>query len=386
MKILYISSHYNPFEHNTGSDQRYNLLLRVCANIADVDVVTFKAGVVSDIPNCHVIYSEESPLPIVGGRWYRLKRLLRPWNPYSFFHKDRKRSEVVENIVENGNYDYIVTRYIPRALECGLLKYADRLVIDVDDHPVDVMMTLSKDATSKRASRYYRLLSHMVKWSINRMLDKVCFSFFPNATQVHSKSSAYLPNIPYYETETLSYMDVPTHNLLFVGDLRYQPNIIGVEHFVEKILPIVQTEVPNVKLIIGGRYKDEAWKEKMMNHSGVQVLGFVDDLQNIYQVAQVCVVPVYSGAGTNIKVLEALQMGRACIVSHEATRGFSGHLKDGESYCVAKNDEEFADQIINLLQDLNKCKLLASKGSNVIADYYSRNSFYDIVKKSLTHE
>ena len=386
MKILYISPHHNPFDYNTGAEQRYNLLLRACAELASVDVVIFKTGVVSNISNCQVVYSEESHLPVVGGRWHKLKRLLTPWNPYSFFNKDKRRAEVVEKIIDNGSYDYIVTRYIPRALECGLLKYADRLVIDVDDHPVDVMMTLSKDATSNRASRYYRLLSHMVKWSINRMLDKVCFSFFPNATQVHSKSSAYLPNIPYYETETLSYMDVPTHNLLFVGDLRYQPNIIGVEHFVEKILPIVQTEVPNVKLIIGGRYKDEAWKEKMMNHSGVQVLGFVDDLQNIYQVAQVCVVPVYSGAGTNIKVLEALQMGRACVVSHEATRGFACHLKDGESYCIATTDEEFANHIINLLLNLNKCKQLAANGANVISKYYSRKSFYDTVKKAIKNE
>lgn len=386
MRILYISSHYNPFEYNTGSDQRYNLLLRACANIAEVDVVTFKSGVVSDIPNCHVIYSQDSPLPMVGGRWYRLKRLLTPWNPYSFFNKDKNRSEAVEKIIDNGKYDYIVTRYIPRALECGLLKYADRLVIDVDDHPVDIMMALSKDAASKRASRYYKLLGHMIKGSMNRILDKVRFSYFPNAIQVHSKSSAYLPNIPYYETKSLSYLDVPTYKLLFVGDLRYQPNIIGVEHFVEKILPKVYEAIPNVKFLIGGKYTDEAWKNKIMKNANVQVLGFVDKLQNVYQEAQVCVVPVYSGAGTNIKVLEALQMGRACVVSQEATRGFANHLQDGISYCVAKNDDEFANEIIDLLLDLNKCKQLACNGSNVIANYYSRNSFYNIVKSTLIHE
>jgi hypothetical protein len=95
MKILYISSHFNPFEYNTGSAQRYNLLLRACAEFAEVDVVTFNDDVVSDIPGCNVIYSKESTLPEVGGRLYRFKRLLRPWDPYSFFHKDKKRSTIL---------------------------------------------------------------------------------------------------------------------------------------------------------------------------------------------------------------------------------------------------------------------------------------------------
>ena len=386
MKILYISSHYNPFEYNTGSAQRYNLLLRACAEIAEVDVVTFQKNVVSDIPNCKVIYSEESALPEVGGRLYRLKRLLRPWNPYSFFHKDKNRSAVIESILKTNEYDFIVTRYIPRALECGLLQYIDKLVIDVDDHPIDVMLTYSKNAKTSRARKYYKFLSKWMQYSINKILKEAHYSFFPNANQVYAHHSAYLPNIPYFETDALPYTLTNNHTLLFIGDLRYEPNIIGVEHFVENIFPMIRKRVPNARLLVAGRYRDEDWRKKIEQHDNIEVLGFVKELVPVYERSQVCVVPIYSGAGTNIKVLEALQMGRACVVSEEGTRGFTSNLKNGRDYYVASDDQEFANHVINLLTDGDLCKVIANGGADTVRKYYSRTYFNSIVKKALYDE
>lgn len=383
MKILYISSHFNPFEYNTGSAQRYNLLLRACAEFAEVDVVTFNDDVVSDIPGCNVIYSKESTLPEVGGRLYRFKRLLRPWDPYSFFHKDKKRSTILESIVKKNEYDFIVTRYIPRALESGLLEYIDKLVIDVDDHPIDVMLTYAKNAKTYRARRYYKFLSWWMQYSINKVLEKVHYSFFPNASQVYAHHSAYLPNIPYSEIDALPYTLTNNHTLLFIGDLRYEPNIIGVEHFVENIFPMIRKRIPDARLLVAGRYRDEDWRKKIELNDNVEIFGFVKELVPIYERSQVCVVPIYSGAGTNIKVLEALQMGRACVVSEEGTRGLTSNLKNGRDYYVASNDQEFANSVINLLLDDNLCKKIAINGADTVRKYYSRQYFYSIVKKAL---
>lgn len=383
MKILYISSHFNPFEYNTGSAQRYNLLLRACAEFAEVDVVTFNDDVVSDIPGCNVIYSKESTLPEVGGRLYRFKRLLRPWDPYSFFHKDKKRSTILESIVKKNEYDFIVTRYIPRALECGLLQYIDKLVIDVDDHPMDVMLTYSKNAKTSRARKYYKFLSRWMQYSINKILKKAHYSFFPNANQVYAHHSVYLPNIPYFETDALPYTLTNNHTLLFIGDLRYEPNIIGIEHFVDNVFPMIRKRVLDARLLIAGRYRDDDWRKKIEQNDNIEVLGFVKELIPIYERANVCVVPIYSGAGTNIKVLEALQMGRACVVSEEGTRGFTSNLKNGRDYYVAYNDQEFANSVINLLLDDNLCKKIAINGADTVRKYYSRQYFYSIVKKAL---
>lgn len=385
MKILYITSHYNPFDVSTGSGQRYNLLLRACAQIGDVDVVTFSDGVESDIPGVKVIYSHYQPLKQYLGRTNRFKRLWRPWTLYSFFEKDAKRSAIIEDIIKRNNYDLIVTRYIPIACECGLLNYADKLVIDVDDDPIDVQLSLSKNAQSKRAQLYYRLLARLMEHAIEALLKKVYFAFFPNAMQMRGNRAAYLPNVPYYEIEPLPIPKANNHRIFFVGDLRYKPNVLGIEHFVTAIFPKIKERVSDAELFIGGRNYGMEWQRKMENVNGVHVLGFVQDLRKEYEMSNVCVVPVYSGAGTNIKVLETLRMNRACVVSEEATRGFMNIFEDGKDYMVAHNDEQFIDKVCLLLQNRELTSSLAQQGHQTLSQHYSIQTFNSIVKKALVN-
>lgn len=383
MKILFITSHYNPFDVSTGSGQRYNLLLRACAQIGEVDVVTFSEGVESNISGVKVMYSHYIPLKQYGGRINRFKRLLRPWTLYSFFEKDAKRSAIIEDIIKRNNYDLIVTRYIPIACECGLLKYSDKLVIDVDDDPIDVQLTLSKNAHTKRAQLYYRILSRLMDHAINSFLHKVYFAFFPNAMQMRGKRVAYLPNVPYYEIEPLPIPKANNHRIFFVGDLRYTPNILGIEHFVTAIFPKINECVSDAELFIAGRNYGIEWQRKLENVNGVHVLGFVEDLRKEYEKSNVCVVPIYSGAGTNIKVLEALRMNRACVVSEEATRGFMNILEGGKDYLVAHNDEQFIEKVCLLLQDSEYANSLAQQGMETLKQHYSIESFNSIVKNAL---
>ena len=383
MKILYITSHYNPFVPRTGSDQRYNLLLHALARIGQVDVVTFADNVVSNIANCSVIYSKNIPFILPQGRWIKIKRLLRPFSPYSYFPINKRRAQVVNQIVENGNYDLIVTRYIPYAFECDLMRYADRLVIDVDDNPVDSWMTLSRNATSRRASLYYKLCASLIKGLLPDILGKIRHAYFPNNEQLMGDNASYLPNVPFYEIQKLDRANIVPHRLLFVGDLRYRPNYLGVEHFVEKIFPQIRSRIPDVQLHLAGRNYGEAWVAKMEREQGVRVLGFVNSLEEEYAQANVCVVPVYSGAGTNIKVLEALQAGRACVLSEEATRGFSGTMTDGTDYCVAHTDEEFAEYVCLLLVDEKKNERIARNGAETVCIHYSKKAFNVKVATSL---
>lgn len=378
-----MASGFNPFDISTGSGQRYNLLLRACARLGKVDVISFTDNVQSNIPNVDVIYGQSCPKKVYAGRWNRFKRLLRPWSLYSFFEKDPKRSLIVENIIKNDEYDLIVARYIPYACECGLLKYSDKLVVDVDDDPIDLQLTLSKNGHTKRAQLYYRLLAHLMRWALDSSLNKIRFAFFPNAEQVRGKHSSYLPNIPYYEVEPLPPVQPNNHRLLFVGDLRYIPNVLGIEHFVKTIFPQIRERIVDAELFIAGRNHGEEWQKKMEQTEGVHILGFVQDLRKEYEKCNICIVPVYSGAGTNIKVLEALRMNRACVVSDEATRGFRNIFVDGKDYFVANNDDQFVEYICGILQDFSKSIAMAQHGHNSVVGNYSIASFNAVVERSL---
>ena len=383
MRFLYITSHYSPFSSQTGSEQRYNLLLNALVRIGDVDLITFRAGVKSNIENCSVIFSEDIPKLRTQGRINDLKKLQRPFKIESFFPINKARAEIVDSLISQKEYDLIVTRYIWAALECDLMRYADRLVVDVDDHPVDTWMALSHNAESAGRRVYYRICAFFIKKMIPNLLNSIRFSFFANQDQVFYRHSAYLPNIPFYQMSAILPKKQFTTTLLFVGDLRYPPNYLGIEHFVTHVFPKIRQTIPSVRLNIVGRNNGAEWEQRIQQTPGVSVKGYVQDLQKEYENSDVCVVPVYSGAGTNIKVLEAMQANRSCVVSEEATRGFRNVFIEGKDYLVSRNDREFVDNVCSLLANDSYNISISNNGNDTVRKLFSREVFYRAVEQML---
>ena len=171
--------------------------------------------------------------------------------------------------------------------------------------------------------------------------------------------------------------------LLFVGDLRYPPNYLGIEHFVTHVFPKIRQTIPSVRLNLVGRNNGAEWEQRMQQIPGVSVKGYVQDLQKEYENSDVCVVPIYSAAGTNIKVLEAMQANRSCVVSEEATRGFRNIFIEGKDYLVSRNDREFVDNVCSLLANDSYNISISNNGNDTVRKLFSREVFYRAVEQML---
>jgi len=388
LKILFVSSHLNPFERARGGDaQRTNLLLRACAESGEVDVVAFQKDVISDIPNCQVVVSQDilSVEQPQNPRWSKWSPLLRFWNVEALFPKNEHKAAIVKDILETNNYDFIVTRYIPKAMECGLLDFAAKLVVDVDDLPEEEFRIFARDAktVSSRIRNY--LFSLLASRTTKQLLDRVRFSFFANPEQVYKRNAAYLPNIPFYDDSASMDIDFnqTPKRLFFIGDLSYYPNYMGVNYFLEHIYKPLQMRINDVEFFIAGKIPDLELKGRWETYPNVKILGYVEDIVAAYTNCRVVVVPIYHGAGTNIKLLEAMQMNRACVVSDFATRGFSTVFQDGVDYCVAQNDGEYVEKLQLLLTDEIRNKTIVSNASRKVKEHYSYTLFSTVVKQAL---
>lgn len=381
MSILFVAANHNPFDScKSGTIQRTHLLLEACASCSHVDVAVFREGAESDIPNCSVVLSQDISMSYaVSERKQKLKRVLMARNIEEYYPAVRSAAEKLDELIASKHYDYIVIRYLSCAVQAGLLKYADRLIVDVDDSPVDEERWLSRNTTSIRARWYHWLLAIHLQGMVKRTLSHICFSFFSNPEQVQNKKSTYLPNIPYSINKETDSIINRSHQLLFVGDFRYEPNSQGAEHFVHAIFPIVKRHYSDVKFLLVGKPKNEAWKNEMEAVDGVIVKGFVKDLNEEYHNTEVCVAPIYLGAGTNIKVLEALGMQRTCVASVFAMRGFTDTLKAGEDILVANTDDEFAQHVVSVLSDSEYNQRIALQGYKKILKFYSWPAFRDVV-------
>ena len=196
MKVLFIAVSNNPFVATQGSSQRSNLLLNALTKIADVDVISFCSSN-EQSKDYTIIHQEEWKNPKREGRLGKFRRLLTPWNIESVFNVDEHKKYIIEKALQKKNYDYIVIRYIPAALECGLWKYANKLVVDIDDNPVERAKADADAAKSIRNRIYLRLLSRAMNIVVNKVIRQAKVTFVSNPEDAIGKSAILLPNVPY---------------------------------------------------------------------------------------------------------------------------------------------------------------------------------------------
>jgi GT2 family glycosyltransferase/glycosyltransferase involved in cell wall biosynthesis len=141
--------------------------------------------------------------------------------------------------------------------------------------------------------------------------------------------------------------------LLFIGSFAHPPNVLALEFFLRDVLP----RLSNVTLhVIAGQRHERFWD---LHHDNVEVEGFVADVRPAYKRASVVIAPLVASAGTNIKILEAMAMGKA-IVSTEA--GINGlDLERGADVIVADTPAAMAGAINRLLDSPEERQALEHK-------------------------
>jgi glycosyltransferase involved in cell wall biosynthesis len=140
--------------------------------------------------------------------------------------------------------------------------------------------------------------------------------------------------------------------LLFVGSLNYEPNRDGLEWFAHEVAPRVRERVRiEIEAVGPGARGPEL--------PGVSYLGRVEDLGPVYERAHAAVVPLRAGAGSRLKVLEALARGVPLVSTTIGVEGFDLH--DGEQALIADDPDAIAERIALLDASLRGGRNLAKE-------------------------
>lgn len=137
-------------------------------------------------------------------------------------------------------------------------------------------------------------------------------------------------------------------NLVFVGSMYYDPNIVAVTAFAHRVMPEIEKVHPDAKFYIVGTRP--ALSVRKLASDNVIVTGFVDSPQQYLADATLVVVPMISGAGVQNKILEAMSMG-CCVVT--TTIGAEGldNIVNGQDIVICKDYEKLASEITALIDD-----------------------------------
>lgn len=378
MRILFVSTHINPLNSpDCGDAQRTQLLLRACTRVADVDLITFAGKSESMMDGVKVVYDKCIKIyEPKQGRLAKWARVLPVTGQKFLFPVNKKIESIVDEIIRLGDYDLIVSRYFHRTLLCGLWKYYEKLIVDFDDSPSSFFISQITESSSLSMKIRMHLAAKKAERISRKAIGKMRAAFFANPSHARAYKASYLPNIPYYES-SCSQADFNTQNrrIVFVGQLDYMPNRNGLDHFFEKIYPSLYSKIFGLEFHIIGLLRDKDVRDRWESYPGVVIRGFVDDLQKEYEEAHVVVVPVYQCGGTNIKLLEAMKMNRACVTTKAVIEKMDWNLDNGRAFYAADNDEEFVDYVVELLRNDQLNIKMAGNGKSEIERNYSFDAF-----------
>ena len=134
--------------------------------------------------------------------------------------------------------------------------------------------------------------------------------------------------------------------ILFVGSMKHPPNLQGIKWFVKNVWDNILLKNQNAKLqIIGSGYISEADKNELL-HKNVSFLGYVEDVRPYFQKCSCLIVPLFSGSGTRLKILEAFSYKIPVVSTSIGAEGL---------YVSHNKNLYIADTIDDMIEYLTLC-------------------------------
>jgi len=172
------------------------------------------------------------------------------------------------------------------------------------------------------------------------------------------------------------------HELAFIGSLDWAPNIEGLDWFLEYVWPLIVKENPEAIFHIAGRNPSaELQGIKIQN---VVIHGEVADAAEYVKSYPIAIVPLLSGGGMRVKILEAMALSRAIVSTGVGAEGINT-----ESILLADKPQDFATAVLEILGQPKKIKQLGQQAYSDVKNNFDLNEntirVYNFIKK-LTHE
>lgn len=156
--------------------------------------------------------------------------------------------------------------------------------------------------------------------------------------------------------------------IVFLGRMDYYPNVDGVLHFIERIFPIIQKELPGVEFrIIGSNPRREI--RQLARRPGITVTGHVPEVKPFLVDATVSIAPLRIARGTQNKILESMALGIPVVSSEQAAKGVQA--VSGEHFLVASEPDEFAHKVIGVIQNVELQRKLSEAGRRQVEKTHS---------------
>ena len=306
----------------------------------------------------------------------------RPFPVYLYKRNSRREFAAM---VRSGGYDVVLIRSLyPTGLIFELQRKArTKVLLDLDDRISGTLydQTVQHPQDSRSRTVFFNwnrfLLERHERRSVrNARVTFVCSEADRERLSFGQRNSPVIvPNI--YRPPKSGAINTDTGfwnqaRLLFVGTLDYPPNIDGLRWFLQEVFPVFRQRHPEARLSVVGRNPTAAIRSLCEASSAVDLWADVPDILSHYESCRAVVVPLLSGGGTRIKILEAASAKRPVLSTRVGGEGLD--FVDRRDLMNFENAPQFL-AAYEELSDPTVYNEMVENAHEVVSVKYSQNAF-----------
>lgn len=162
-------------------------------------------------------------------------------------------------------------------------------------------------------------------------------------------------------------------SLCHIGSMNWSPNIEGIEWFLDDVWPLIHEAHPDLEFTVAGHgTPDHLMQRKDAN---VKFVGTVPDANEFMLDHELMIVPLLSGSGIRVKIVEAMALGRVVITTSVGAEGLS--VENGKHLFIADTPEEFLSVINKCIQTPDLCTIISENARGFISLHHNNELITD---------
>jgi len=158
-------------------------------------------------------------------------------------------------------------------------------------------------------------------------------------------------------------------DLFFFGALDWIPNQEAITWFVKIVWPKIHKELPDMQLHIAGRNAPLQLINCLKTQPGIFFHGEISDAKLFTKQFTFAVVPLFSGSGIRVKIIEGMEQGKVVIASAKAISGIPA--VDGEHLLLAESADEYLNHVKNLISNPNLVRKISGNAMQLVQERFN---------------
>ena len=257
-------------------------------------------------------------------------------------------------------------------------KYSQaKCVCRVHNIEYQIWQRLSENENSFLKRKYLELLTNRLKsfeldilqkFDVLLPISKKEEEFFLN----NSINKCYYLPFGTDTTNEIPLVNMDVNSIFHIGSMDWAPNVEGVQWFLDHVWNIAQHELKQVSLFLAGKNMPPSMRSRESDR--LHIVGEVDDVKLFSLEKNIMIVPILSGAGIRIKIIEAMSLGKTIVTTSTGAEGIGA--TSGQHLLVADTPALFCEALYTCFAQPEEALRIGRNAREFVQTHYQKEKIY----------